>query len=69
MCDIFQFRLDKIMGVEGVWILQRRLYEGTETCRMGLHMCVFAPLCQREKKNKNHCLETYVNDMWLLEKS
>jgi len=51
MCDIFQFHLDEIMGVEGrVWILQKRLYEGTETCQMGLHVCVFAPLCRYEKK-------------------
>jgi len=49
------------MGVKGVWILQKGLYEGTETCRKGLYVCVFAPLRQYKEKSENHCLETSVN--------
>jgi len=26
------------MGVNGVWILQKGVYEGTETCQRGLYM-------------------------------
>ena len=36
--------------VKGVWIFQKGLHEGTETCQKGLDVCVFAPLCQYEEK-------------------
>ena len=36
--------------VKEVWILQKGLYEGTETCQKGLYLCVFAPLSQYEEK-------------------
>jgi hypothetical protein len=44
------------MGVNGACILQKRLYEGTETCQKGLCVCVcvcvFASLHEYEKKIK-----------------
>ena len=49
------------MGVKGVWILEKGLCEGTETCQNGLYVCVFASLCQNEEKNKKPHLETSVN--------
>jgi hypothetical protein len=56
------------MGVKGVWILEKGLCEGTETCQNGLYVCVFASLCKNEEKNKKPHLETSVNKAWLLEK-
>jgi hypothetical protein len=44
------------MGVKGVWILQKGLYEGTETCQKGLYVCVFVPLRQYKEKSENHSL-------------
>jgi hypothetical protein len=38
--DIFQWRrLDEVMGVNGVWILQKGLHERTETCQRSI--CVW----------------------------
>jgi hypothetical protein len=48
-------------GLKGVWILQEGIYEGTETCRKVLYVCVFSSLRQNEEK-KNYCLETTVNN-------
>ena len=31
-----------------MWILQKGPDEGTEACRKGLYVCVFASLCQYE---------------------
>ena len=36
--------------VRGVWIFQKGLYEGTETCQKGLYVCVFASPHQYEEK-------------------
>jgi hypothetical protein len=33
-----------------MWILQKPLYEGKETCQNGLYVCVFTPLHQYEGK-------------------
>jgi hypothetical protein len=38
------------MGVNGVWLFQKGLYVGTETCQKGLYMCVFASLRQYKEK-------------------
>jgi len=41
------------MGMKGVWILQKELYEGTQTCRKSLFVQVLASLQQYEKKIRN----------------
>ena len=49
--DIFQQHfLDEIIGMKWVWILQKELYEVTETCKKILFVRVFASLQQYEKK-------------------
>jgi hypothetical protein len=41
------------MGMKGVWILQKDLYEGTAACQNSLFVRVMASLQQREEKIGN----------------
>ena len=70
MCDIFQFHLEKIIGVEGggggVDFIDKALWRNRDLLDGPSCVCICSTLPIWEK-NKNHCLETYVNDMWLLE--
>jgi hypothetical protein len=50
------------MGVKGVWILQKGLYEGTETCWKVLCVCVYLLHFANMRDNKNYCLATSVNN-------
>jgi len=50
------------MRMNGVWILQKGDYEGTETCQRGL--CVWNMLhFPIQGKIKKHRLETAINNM------
>jgi hypothetical protein len=40
-----------------------------QTCQKDLYVYVFASLRQYTEKNNKNCLETFVNNLWLLEKS
>jgi len=52
--DIFrQNFLDEIMVIKGVWILQKELYEGTESCQKSLFVQVLTSLQQYEEKIRN----------------
>jgi len=49
--DIFQEHLlVEILGLKGVWILQKGPDEETKTCSEDLYVCIFAPLRQYEEK-------------------
>jgi hypothetical protein len=41
------------MGVKGLWVLEKGLYEGTDICQNGLYVCVLASLQLYEEKVRN----------------
>ena len=51
-----------------MWILQKGLYEGTQTRQNGLYVCVFAPPRQYEAKIRTTDWR-YLNNLQMLEKS
>jgi hypothetical protein len=47
---IFVSLLDEIIGVNGVWILQKAVYGGTETCQRGLYVWYMFLFANTRKK-------------------
>jgi hypothetical protein len=50
------------MGVNGVLIFQKRLYEGTLNCQKGLYVCISALLQQYEEKIRTTAWEMSANN-------
>jgi hypothetical protein len=48
------------MGMKGLWILQKGLYEGRETCRKVLYVCVFASLRRYEEPLSGDAFKYFV---------